>query len=192
MPHKQRSCPDCGEIRSRRKGSRCHRCASVAKTGKPNNTAPPEQRFWRFVQKTDSCWLWTGTTNGHGYGHFTVSGRHAVKRGAHRFAYELMVGSVPRGLDLDHLCRNRLCVNPAHLRPGTDAENVADMVSKGRQRGPAGRMNGNVKIVESDVIAIRACRATQREIAELFGISRAQVGRIQRGERWRCVSLKGA
>lgn len=83
-----------------------------------------EARFWRFVQKdAGGCWNWTGVLFG-GYGRlFLRRGRAGVAR-AHRFSYELLVGPIPDGLDLDHLCRNRRCVNPAHLEPVTCGENV--------------------------------------------------------------------
>lgn len=80
----------------------------------------PEQRFWAKVHKTDLCWIWIGTI-ARGYGQFW-DGQRVV--GAHRFAYELLVDSIPGGLQLDHLCRNRRCVNPAHLEPVTRRENI--------------------------------------------------------------------
>lgn len=80
----------------------------------------PEERFWSRVEKTEQCWLWTALTNKYGYGLLSVSNHHVL---AHRFAYELLVGPLPRGLVVDHLCRVRNCVNPDHLEPVTDFEN---------------------------------------------------------------------
>ena len=83
-------------------------------------------RFWAKVDRTDDCWNWTASGNGKGYGSFKVAGR-VVK--AHRFAYELLVGPVPEGLQIDHLCRNRACVNPEHLEPVTSKINTLRGVS---------------------------------------------------------------
>ena len=75
-----------------------------------------------FTGATDrNCWLWIGTKDGSGYGLLYING-HLVK--AHRFAYELLVGSIPEGLTIDHLCRNRACVNPDHLEPVTMRTNL--------------------------------------------------------------------
>ena len=83
--------------------------------------APISARFWAKVDKTETCWLWTGGQSA-GYGRFGFKGRPNL--GAHRFAYELLVGPIPPGLDLDHLCRVRNCVNPDHLEPVTRRENL--------------------------------------------------------------------
>lgn len=81
------------------------------------------QRFWLRVQiVADSCWLWQGPVNSGGYGVFMPASNRPV--GVHRFAYEFCVGPIPAGLQLDHLCRVRLCVNPDHLEPVTGTENV--------------------------------------------------------------------
>jgi hypothetical protein len=84
-------------------------------------------RFWAKVdlRDMDGCWLWTAGTNRGGYGGFNVrnGGRPTTAR-AHRYAYEQLVGYIPDGLQLDHLCRNRLCVNPNHLEPVSSRTNV--------------------------------------------------------------------
>ena len=84
---------------------------------------PLVERFWTYVVKTaGDCWEWSGGHTGDGYSCFSVSREEAYP--AHRFAYELVVGPVPEGLELDHLCRNPGCVNPAHLEPVTHDENM--------------------------------------------------------------------
>lgn len=78
-------------------------------------------RFWAKVNKTDTCWLWLATKSHDGYGHFRV-GRKMVY--AHRYLYEVTVNTVPKGLELDHICRTRHCVNLNHLEPVTHKENM--------------------------------------------------------------------
>lgn len=80
-----------------------------------------EERFRASVHVADDgCWLWRGTLNDKGYGKFYVDGR---QRPAHRWSYEHFVGPIPDGLEPDHLCRVRNCVNPNHLDPVTHREN---------------------------------------------------------------------
>lgn len=86
----------------------------------------PNTRFWAKVEKTDGCWNWTAALSVGGYGRFnveTVFGRQRLVQ-AHRFSYELLIGPIPKGLQIDHLCRNRKCVNPTHLEPVTIRENI--------------------------------------------------------------------
>lgn len=85
----------------------------------------PQERFWKKIHKTDGCWFWTGCCNAGGYGIFgvTFNGRQ-TQMGAHRYSYELLIGPIPEGLVLHHLCHNRPCVNPAHLEPITISENA--------------------------------------------------------------------
>ena len=89
-----------------------------------NRPMNPIEQFFEYlgpeVRDSDSCWSWTGSTNSSGYGQFRHKG---VKINAHRFSFELLRGEIPAGLELDHLCRNRRCVNPDHLEPVTSFVN---------------------------------------------------------------------
>lgn len=91
--------------------------------GAPQKTAA--ERFWEKVEKTDSCWLWHGARMRTGHGRF-YDGNARIA--AHRFSYTEMVGPIPEGLVLDHLCMNPPCVNPVHLEPVTSRENLARAV----------------------------------------------------------------
>ena len=87
------------------------------------------QRFWRYVEKTETCWLWTGGTNGYGYGRLWVRG-HFV--GTHRVSFSMHVGPIPDGLCVLHTCDVPACIRPDHLFLGTHRDNMHDMVQKKR------------------------------------------------------------
>lgn len=82
-------------------------------------------RFWPKVSKSDGCWQWRGAVSS-GYGMLWVERRMVP---AHRVAYELIVGPIPDGMVIDHLCRNHGCVNPDHLEPVTNHENILRGIS---------------------------------------------------------------
>lgn len=93
-----------------------------------------QDRLWSNIDvvDVDDCWVWKGATTVKEYGRLRVGGR---KKLAYQYAYELVCGPVPDGLELDHLCRNRACCNPFHLEPTTHQENVL--------RGVAGLTNNH-------------------------------------------------
>lgn len=88
----------------------------------PKVSATPSQRFWAKVREEGDCWVWTAYVDkSNGYGKFQLGGANVY---AHRFAYEDMIADIPAGLQIDHLCRNRICVNPYHLEPVTPLVNT--------------------------------------------------------------------
>lgn len=104
------------------------------RTGKPmdppirKHGASDEERFWAKVNKTETCWVWTGAKY-NGYGVCRVSG---AARLAHRVSYKWAKGGIPEGEQLDHMCHNRACVNPAHVRFADHALNQQNRASANR------------------------------------------------------------
>jgi hypothetical protein len=118
---------------------------------------------------TNGCWLWTGTRNS-GYGQLFYKGRRHM---AHRFSWELHhQESIPDGLVIRHQCHNPLCVNPHHLTPGTQTENVADMIQAGREK--LGR-----KLSEQDKLAIKISPLRTTELAKKYNVSKTTIHRIR-------------
>jgi hypothetical protein len=96
----------------------------LRRTGTTDLAALPTEveRFWAKVDKSQGCWVWRGGLTGNGYGTFSIRRHKTVA--AHVYSYVATVGAVPTGCELDHLCRNRACVNPEHLDPVTHRVNV--------------------------------------------------------------------
>lgn len=140
--------------------------------GKPFRFAPGHNRrqpLTYSVNATSGCWIWDGSLNHDGYGYFVRARRQYF---AHRWFYEEARGPIPANLELDHLCRNRACVNPDHLEAVTDTVNC--------RRGIA------TKLTEAQVKEIRSLQGVllQRQIAERFGISQTNVSSILRRVTW--------
>lgn len=176
----------------------------------PRGARELSARFFEKTKKLKSCWRWCGLTNPGGYGVIAVrgvDGRWANKQ-AHRVSWELANGPLPkeapgrrgaRGNVVMHTCDNRWCVNPAHLRLGTQAENLADMRLKGRgacgerhsqrmkQVAARGENNGRAKLTQDQAMEVlQRARAgeDQKSIAQDFCIRQTTVSRILRGLRW--------
>lgn len=130
-------CPRCGIqfVPNPRTQEHCSRACKVAHTKRPLLV-----RLWEKIDATggtDACWPWTNSVNSGGYGQIQSNGRGSKRVTAHRVVFETIVGPIGAGLEIDHLCRNRRCCNPAHLEPVTAAENV--------RRGMAGDLRTECK-----------------------------------------------
>lgn len=156
-----------------------------------NRPSRPEQvqaRFWSKVDKSGECWEWISTINqDSGYGMFWLNGKYEL---AHRVSYTWSHGQIPRGLYILHRCDNRRCVRPDHLFAGTQADNGADMVAKGRSargRNHSAYTSKRLKLTDEQVAAViaryRAGGATQKQVAAEFGISPSLVGFYVNGKR---------
>ena len=132
------------------------------------------------VNKTETCWLWTAGVNASGYGKF---GREPTgPELAHRVAYELLVGPIPDGLVLDHLCRVRICVNPAHLEPVTSGENTR-RACRGRTHCKRGHefTPENTYIWGRSRTCVTCRRQYKRQAEKGGGSDEAQLGLVMRG-----------
>jgi len=123
---------------------------------------PLADRLWARVEKTETCWLWTGKPSTGGYGRIGTVGKKLAP--VHRVAYELLRGPVPDGLVLDHLCRVRHCVNPDHLEPVTQRENIlrgegAAAKAARRTHCPAGHPYDRI----TSTSGARRCRQCERD-----------------------------
>lgn len=135
--------------------------------------------FWKHVDRTGDCWVWTGHKNKWGYGQITVMKKSF---GSHRVSWEMQHGAIPEGLEILHSCDNPACVRPDHLFAGTQSENISDSVAKGRQIG-------NRKLTIEQVKEIRLLRltATSTEIASKYGVGRNTIEQIWSGETWKNI-----
>ena len=141
------------------------------------------ERFMKYVDKTDTCWLWTGARHNWGYGYFAIDGKSWL---THRLLYIHCYGTIDPGLDVRHKCRPRNCCNPDHLELGTSAENMADKVRDGTvQRG---EKHGQSKLTAEQVLQIRA-RSTenQHELGLEFGVSPGTINSIIHRKTWKHI-----
>lgn len=192
-------CPMCGDpFRPRlddRRPTRGKFCSRTCARASRNGGWPA--RYWMKVNKTPTCWLWTGAADKHGYG----SIKHGKgTRKAHHISYELAYGEIPPGMEVLHSCDNPSCVRPDHLKAGTHARNMAEMAERGRaasgdRSGPKlhpgtlarGIKNGVARLTEEQVHEIRRLHSigrSQAQIAVVFGVSRATIGYIVLRKTW--------
>lgn len=148
---------------------------------------PLSTRFWAKVERKgpSECWPWVGGTNGR-YGICGAGGKRGRLLKAHRLAWEFECGPIPEGGVLLHVCDNTRCVNPAHLRLGTQAENIADRNAKGRQakgvRTACAKLNDEA--VRDIRRTLRTGAATQRALARQYGVSDSIISTIWTRKAW--------
>ena len=159
-----------------------------------------QKRFWRKVNKNGPlpdqskypglgrCWNWNGSRNNNGYGVIRIRYKLFL---AHRAAYRILVGEIPKGLNVIHSCDNRTCTNPDHLRVGTQQENIAEAAARGRMGIAKGNRHGKSKLTEANVIQIRKERASGmliKDIAAKYFVREQTIGQIANRSRWKWLT----
>ena len=156
-------------------------------------TIPLKVRFQQYIGPTTpkGCILWTGTISSNGYGRILKDSSHPGPRilQAHRLAWEYANGPIPNGFDILHTCDNPPCINPEHLVLGTQQDNMADMVSKGRQH--KGQTCHLSQLTEEIVLAIRSeykrRRVTLQYLADKYDTTFSNVSAIIRRKSWKHI-----
>ena len=157
---------------------------------RPSNPRPsPEQRFWSYVKKTPTCWLWTGPRTPRGYGYFKIGARRIL---AARFAWELTHKVRLGRYKSRHTCDNPPCVRFEHIVRGTQRQNVDDCRRRKRFRGWHGAEPGSAhplaRLTPEQASVIKDApkvRGIQRQLAKQFHVSEAQVSLMRRGLSWK-------
>ena len=174
---------------------KCRHCGRwFQKTHRSEVYCDDQCRFWSKVKvgEDEECWPWTANKKG-GYGKFKL-GETSVS--ATRFLWGILHGPLPHSprmgppeLCVLHSCDNPSCCNPSHLWTGTQADNMNDMVAKGRADN-RGMKNGRAKLTEAEVFAIRLDRREYKDIAVDYGVQPSAIGKIKRGYSWNHLPMR--
>lgn len=142
-----------------------------------------EERFWKYVVKTDGCWKWTACKDNRGYGHLMIKG---VPHLATRLSWLIHNGSIPEKAFVLHRCDNPECTNPDHLFLGDQLDNVSDMWNKGRAKPGhmVGSKHGMAKLTEEQVREIRESKERGVKLAIRFGVARTTICDIRKRRIW--------
>ena len=148
------------------------------------------ESFWLKVdiKAPTECWLWTGAKLPKGYGRIKYGGKDRLVHRLAAYLHSIIPTLEAESLVL-HSCDTPLCCNPAHLRAGTQTDNMRDMLERARGNQPKGEANGNAKLTATQVAEIRERHAAggiiQRELGLEFGVSRELVSHIVNNRTWR-------
>lgn len=185
-------CCRCSTAYEGRSGSKfCSRsCSSLNWTAEAH--VPPEDRFWKNVDKrgAEECWPWTGKRSPGGYGKFSVKGA-SVR--ANRFAFQITFGEIAPGVLVCHHCDNPACCNPAHLYAGSPQSNMDDRSARGRVNSALGERVGSSKLKAADVDEI--CRkhsegASLTQLGKLYNMTSGAIHGVISGRTWSHVPRK--
>ena len=130
------------------------------------------------------CWEWKKRIHDGGYGVVSLNGRLEQ---AHRASWMVFVGEIPQGMQVNHRCHNRSCINPEHLYIGTQTENMKDMKDAGRENRATGERNGNARLTKGMVLSIKLLLKEgkkSKEIASVFGVAPTTVSAIKNKKIW--------
>lgn len=147
---------------------------------------PLIDRFWPKVQKTESCWLWTGAKDLDGYGFLKRKDGKQLR--AHRFIFEYVnnLTLLSHG-HIMHICDNPSCVNPRHLALGNPALNAQDMIKKGRKKVFPGSSNGMAKLTEALATEIYHAPGVHADIGKRYNITQTVVSNIKAKRKWKHI-----
>jgi hypothetical protein len=155
---------------------------------------PLEERFWSKVWKykeQGACWVWFGGKMRKGYGEIALGGRGTPHISAHRLAWILHNGPIPKGMLVCHHCDNPPCVNPEHLFLGTYSDNMMDLEKKGLSNHPKGEDN-HAKLSEEQVQEIRRKYVpnvvTMLQLGKEYGVADETIRKIILRKKWRHLS----
>lgn len=190
--YKETNCKECDKLfwakanlLAAGKGRLCSVQCKAAYARSIKNEASSEERFWKKVNKTETCWLWLASLFKEGYGQFKVHGKNML---AHRFSWEITNGPIPKDILVLHRCpgkSDKRCVNPFHLYLGNDKNNVQDALNDGTFY--IGSMKILAKLTESDIPEIRESLKlgeSQSSISRRYGVTPAAISSIARNLTW--------
>lgn len=156
-----------------------------------NHLKTVDERLNTYIKRIESCWVWTGYKNQHGYGRITNDEGKQVR--AHRYLYETFKGKIPKGMCVLHTCDNRACVNPEHLFLGDRKDNADDMTNKGRNGYKTfyGQSHHNSKLTKEQVVEMRNLwekgGVYQSQLAKKYGVTQQVVSKVVNFKAWKTL-----